>query len=62
MKGVVDSEGFEDGTSHQEHSCNVGDARPHATPTQFAWIITTLLAQPEDIRPTGQRTWAKISN
>ena len=60
MKGVVYSDGFEDGTDHQLHSCNVGDSRPHATPAQFAWIITTLIPEPEDIRPTGQRTWAKI--
>jgi hypothetical protein len=61
MKGVVDSDGFENGTEHQEHSCNSDNTRIHATPTEFAWIKITEVGLSENIRRTGQRTWLKIT-
>ena len=60
MRGIVESNGFENGTYHQEHSCNTGEDRPHAVPTEFVWINITEIGLSEDIRPTGQRTWAKM--
>ena len=60
MRGIVDSNGFENGVDHKQHSCNTGEARPHAVPEQFVWIRITEIGLSEDIRPTGQRTWAKM--
>ena len=60
MRGVVESDGFELGTAHQEHSCNDGALRLHATNPQFAWIRIEEVGLSENIRPTGQRTWAKM--
>jgi hypothetical protein len=60
MRGVVESNGFEYGTCHQDHSCNDGTLRAHATPTEFAWIRIEEIGLSENIRPTGQRTWAKM--
>ena len=60
MRGVVESDGFEHGTAHQEHSCNDGALRLHATTPQFAWIRIEEVGLSENIRPTGQRTWAKM--
>jgi len=60
MRGVVESDGFEYGTAHQEHSCNDGTLRLHATTPQFAWIRIKEVGLSENIRPTGQRTWAKM--
>ena len=60
MKGKVDSDGFVIGTEHQEHSCNAGENRSHSLPTEFAWIKIEKVGLSEDIRPTGQRTWAKM--
>ncbi len=60
MKGIVDSDGFENGIDHQIHSCNMNNYRPHATPNEFAWIKIIEVGLSEDIRPTGQRTWAKM--
>jgi hypothetical protein len=61
MRGVVDSEGFVRGTDHREHSCNTGVHRPHSIPDEFAWVKIVEVGISEDIRPTGQRTWAKMS-
>ena len=60
MRGIVESNGFENGTYHQQHSCNTGKARPHAVSTEFVWIGITEVGLSEDIRPTGQATWAKM--
>ena len=60
MRGVLMSDGFENGTAHQEHSCNDGEMRPHATTAEFAWIRIAEVGLSEPIRPTGQRTWAKM--
>jgi hypothetical protein len=60
MRGVVESNGFEHGTAHQEHSCNDGAIRPHSINPEFAWIRITEVGLSETIRPTGQRTWAKM--
>ena len=60
MKGIVDSDGFEHGTEHQTDPYNDGTLRRHSIPDEFAWIIITEVGLSEYIRPTGQRTWAKI--
>ena len=60
MRGVVESDGFENGTAHQEHSCNVGDLRLHSSLTKFSWIRIEEVGLSENIRRTGQRTWAKM--
>lgn len=62
MKGNVESDGFENGKNHQEHSCNTGNYRPHAIPNEFVWIQITNIGLSETIRPTGQRTWVKLSD
>jgi len=61
MKGIVESNGFENGTDHKEHSCNVGVMRYHSIPTEFVWVRIEEVGLSENIRPTGQRTWAKMS-
>ncbi len=58
MRGFVDSSGFEFGTNHQEHSCNIGKHRLHAEPQEFAWVQIEQVGLSENIRCTGQRTWA----
>jgi len=60
MRGVVESDGFEHGTAHQEDSYNDGTMRLHATTPQFAWIRIEEVGLSVSIRPTGQRTWAKM--
>jgi hypothetical protein len=60
MKGVVDSDGFEFGTEHQNHPCNIGPIRPHADNEQFIWVKIEMVNLSEPIRHTGQRTWAKM--
>ena len=60
MRGTVDSDGFENGTWHREHSCNIGESRPHTDPTEFIWINITEVGLSEDIRFTGRSTWAKM--
>ena len=60
MRGIVESDGFENGTEHQQHSCNTGEGRPHAVPPEFVWIKITEVGLSEYIRPTGQGTWAKM--
>ena len=60
MRGIVESNGFENGTGHQKHSCNTGFLRGHSIPTEFAWIRIEEVGLSENIRPTGQRTWAKM--
>ena len=60
MRGVVESDGFENGTDHQLHSCNTGETRPHSIPEWFVRIRITEIGLSEDIRRTGQSTWAKM--
>ena len=60
MRGVVDSNGFEYGTEHQLHSSNIGEYRPHAEIKEFVWVKITEVGLSEEIRKTGQRTWAKM--
>ena len=60
MKGFVDSDGFEHGTQHKEDSSNIGEYRSHAIPNEFCWVTITDVGLSEKIRPTGQRTWAKM--
>lgn len=60
MKGYIDSDGFETGTSHKIHSCNVGDIRLHTVPDEFIWVHITQVGLSQPIRNTGQRTWAKM--
>jgi len=60
MRGIMVSDGFLAGTEHQEHSCNRGLERVHAEHPEFASVrITEILKVPEEIRKTGQRTWAR---
>lgn len=60
MRGTVDSDGFQEGTAHQEHSCNIGDAREHSVPNEFTWVKIEEVGMSQSIRGTGQRTWAKM--
>ena len=60
MKGVCETDGFEVGTAHRAHSCNMGDVRPHSVASEFAWIRITDVSLSEEFRRTGQRTWAKM--
>lgn len=60
MRGIVDSDGFEYGTEHQNHSCNDGVMRPHSTINEFIWIKIEEVGLSTSIFPTGQRTWAKM--
>lgn len=59
MKGIIDSDGFEVGTYHQEHSCNIGDSRPHAENLEFIWVKIIDITVNEPVLHTGQRTWLK---
>ena len=60
MKGIVLSEGFEQGDMHTRHSCNEGTHRPHADNLQFARIEVKEVGLHIPIKPTGQRTWLKF--
>lgn len=60
MRGIVDSNGFEYGTEHQLHSSNIGEYRSHAEIEEFVWVKITEVGLSEEIRKTGQRTWAKM--
>jgi len=60
MRGIVESNGFENGTDHREHSCNVSEMRPHSNPNEFSWVRIIEVGLSENIRHTGQRTWAKM--
>jgi len=60
MKGIVESDGFVIGIDHKKDSCNLGEHRIHALTNEFAWIKITEIGLSIDIRPTGQRTWAKM--
>jgi hypothetical protein len=61
MKGIVLSEGFEDGNMHKKHSCNVGNLRPHAENLEFARVEVEEVGLHIPIKPTGQRTWLKFN-
>ena len=62
MRGVVESDGFEHGTDHQKDRFNLGELRdrPHSTCREFARVLIKEVGLSIDIRPTGQRTWAKM--
>jgi hypothetical protein len=61
MRGTVSSDGFVEGTAHQNDQNNQGQARPHAETNQFAWIlINEVLLEPRAVPHTGQRTWLKV--
>jgi hypothetical protein len=60
MRGICESDGFEIGTQHQIHSCHLGNIRTHAQTNEFVWIMITEAGLSEDIRKTGQRTWARF--
>lgn len=62
MKGIVDSETFETGIYHQNHSCNLGTNREHAEPKEFIWVQIQNVGLSIDIPPSGQRTWAQLKN
>jgi hypothetical protein len=62
MKGIIESNGFQLGTDHQEDVYNTGGGRAHAIPLEFAWIRIIEVGLSEPIRRTGQRTWAKMPN
>ena len=60
MRGVVESDGFVRGTAHREDASNVGTHRPHAEAPEFCELKIVEVGLSEAIRPTGQRTWAKM--
>ena len=60
MRGIYDSVGFEEGTAHRDHPCGIGNDRPHTVPPYFGWVIINTVGLSEDIRRTGQNTWAKM--
>ena len=62
MKGVVEIDGFINGTSHQQDLYNIGDVRKHAEVEEFTWINVIEIGLDEPIRHMGQRTWVKINN
>ena len=58
MRGRIDSDGFENGTEHQVHTCNRGTDRTHATASkEYTWIMITEIGLSEPIKWRGQRTW-----
>jgi hypothetical protein len=61
MRGVVESDGFISGIHHTDHSCNLGDNRPHADGNnEFAWVQITEIGLNQAFPKSGQRTWCKI--
>ena len=60
MKGYVESDEFEHGTAHQNHSCNLQTIRPHSVPEYFVWIRITEINLSIDVPHRGQRTWIKM--
>jgi hypothetical protein len=63
MRGIVECDGFMEGTAHQEHSCNIGtmNERIHSLDKHYTWIKITEIKLTEPIRRTGQSTWAKFN-
>lgn len=61
MKGYLETDGFIVGTDHQNDVCNKGSVREHAEEKEFAWVKITDVGLSEDIRATGQRTWARMN-
>ena len=59
MKGVIESDGFMQGNEHQIDIFNLGNVRPHAEHDEFIWVQINEIGLSEEIRKTGQRTWAK---
>lgn len=65
MRGYVENDGFLVGDAHKdEHSCVIGTLRDRPWDhrvNEYLWVkIDEVLKEPELIRPTGQRTWAKM--
>ena len=64
MRGYVENDGFLVGDTHKdEHSCVKGTFRdrPWDHVNEYLWVkIEEILEEPELIRPSGQRTWAKM--
>ena len=58
MRGVVDSEGFEERSNapHRYHSSNTGKNRPHTKCNEF---IITEIGLSVDVKHRGQRIWMK---
>jgi hypothetical protein len=60
MQGIIENDGFLEGTDHQNDTSNIGTKRSHAEQTYFTWINIQQIGMNDPIRLTGQRTWAKI--
>lgn len=58
MSGIVTAP-FQAGIHHQEHSCNIGAARPHAEVEEYA-IIKVKVIPREPVANSGQRTWVML--
>ena len=57
MEGYLETDGFIRGDAHRNHSCNIGQIRPHALNDEYAICKITGIDINEPIRKTGQRTW-----
>ena len=57
MKGYLETDGFITGDAHRNHSCNIGQIRPHTIKDEYAICKITDVDLAIDIRHTGQRTW-----
>ena len=61
MEGCLETDGFIRGDAHRNHSCNIGQIRPHTDNDEYA--ICKITRGIEDdfvavaIPHTGQRTW-----
>ena len=63
MRGNIESDGFITGTQHQEHSCNIGNNRPHAdVNNEYAWVKIQEIGLSEEIQWMGQKTWQVIED
>ena len=60
MRGIMESNGFETGTCHQEHSCNTGTIRPHEFVEEYARVKIIEVGLSDDIDFFGQHTWHKL--
>jgi hypothetical protein len=63
MRGYVENDGFLVGDTHKdEHSCVKGtfSDRPWDHVNEYLWVKIEQVGLSIPIRPTGQRTWAKM--
>ena len=63
MRGYVENDGFLVGDTHKdEHSCVKGAFRdrPWDNVNEYLWVKIEQVGLSIPIRPTGQRTWAKM--